>query len=88
MVLMVPYVLFNSQVMGASEDMYLFSPAIEGTPLYWWVIGLLAVALYTIFLLIYEQFALKKEDRFLNTTFQKLKNWRKKKEPQDEAKSA
>lgn len=35
MALMVPYVLFNCQVLGASEDMYLFAPAIEGTPLYW-----------------------------------------------------
>ncbi|MGN1222188.1 MAG: hypothetical protein ACI4TT_03045 [Christensenellales bacterium] len=72
MALMVPYVLFNSQVLGASEDMYLFAPAIEGTQLYWWLIGILATLLYTVFLLIFEQFAFKKEERFLNTTINKV----------------
>lgn len=69
--LMVPYILFNTQVLGGSEDMYLFDPAIEGTPLYWWLIGILSVALYTLFLLIYEQFAFKKEERWLNNVFAK-----------------
>lgn len=75
MLLMVPYILFNSQVLGASEDMYLFSPAIEGTSLYWWAIGLLAICIYTIFLLIYEQFAFEKQSRWLNTTYNKIRNY-------------
>lgn len=75
MALMVPYVLFNSQVLGASEDMYLFAPAIEGTSLYWWLIGILAIVLYTIFLLIFEQCAYKKEDRFVNQTYYKIKTY-------------
>lgn len=71
--LLVPYVLFQSQVFGAHEAMYLFEPAIEGTPFTWWVIGLLAILVYTIFLTIYEQFAYVKEERFLNNLILKIK---------------
>ncbi|MGN1222077.1 MAG: hypothetical protein ACI4TT_02450 [Christensenellales bacterium] len=66
--LMVPYILFNTQVLGASEDMYLYSPAIPGTMLYWWLIGLLAILLYTVFLLIFDVCAYKKEERWTHKT--------------------
>ena len=52
-----------------------FSPAIEGTSLYWWAIGLLAICIYTIFLLIYEQIAFKKQSRWLNTIYNKIRNY-------------
>lgn len=87
LIAMVPFILFTTQVFGVGEDMYLTRPAVEGTMLYWWVIGILAIIIYTIFLLIYEQFAYKKEERFVYITYHKLKEKFSKKKKEDKPES-
>ena len=59
---MVVYAVFGNSVMGQSNNMYLNAPLLEGTPLTWWLVGILFILLYTIILQIYEMITLNKNE--------------------------
>ncbi len=67
------YGIFMISIVGKSDAMYIYSPLIEGTIFNWPFVGALFIVLYTIALIIYEQFALKKEDRWAYKTYVKIK---------------
>ncbi len=67
------YGIFMISIIGKSDAMYIFHPLIEGTIFNWLFVGVVFILLYTAVLLVYEQIALKKEDRWLYQTYIKLK---------------
>ncbi|MDD4351059.1 MAG: YwaF family protein [Clostridia bacterium] len=67
------YGIFNITVLGKTNSMQIYEPLLEGTPFTWFFTGMLFIILYTAFLIVYEYFAYKKEDRTWHT-WKKIKN--------------
>lgn len=63
--IMVVYGVFSNQVFDYSNNMFLNSPLIEGTPLTWWLTGILMMVIAIIISLIYEAITLKWYDQSL-----------------------
>ena len=63
--IMVVYGVFSNQVFGYSNNMYLNSPLLDGTPLTWWLTGLLMMVIAIGISLIYEAITLKWRDQSL-----------------------
>lgn len=57
------YGIFNITILGHSDSMQIYKPLLEGTPFTWFFTGILFILLYTMFLVVYELCAYKKEDR-------------------------
>lgn len=71
------YGAFQIGILKRSNSMQIMKPLISGTALNFALVGFLFVVLYTVFLLVYERFALPKEDRFthrLPTYIKNIKN--------------
>lgn len=58
---MMCYGLFNIKIRGRNDSMYINSSVIAGTKLNWFYMGLIFLAVYTIFLLIFDAIKNKKE---------------------------
>lgn len=63
--IMVVYGVFSNQVFGYSNNMFLNSPLLEGTPLTWWLTGILIMIIAIIVSLIYEAITLKWHEQSL-----------------------
>lgn len=61
--------VFGNNVLGQNNNMYLNAPLISGTPLTWWLVGLLILVLYTIILTVYEMVTLQKNEWFWTKLF-------------------
>lgn len=59
---MVVFAVFGNSVLGQSNNMYLKAPLLPGTPLTWWLVGILFLILYTIILQIYEMCTLPRAE--------------------------
>lgn len=66
---MVVYAVFGNSVLEQSNNMYLNAPLLQGTPLTWWLVGILMIVLYTIILQIYEMFTLPGKEWFVVKIF-------------------
>lgn len=71
---MVVIAVFGNNVLNQSNNMYLNAPLISGTPLTWYLVGILFIILYTIILQIYEMFTLKKCDWTIVKFIRYIKN--------------
>ena len=67
------YGIFMISMLGHNDAMYIYHPLIEGTIFNWVFVGAMFIILYTIALIVYEQISLKKEDRWVQKTYNKLK---------------
>ena len=71
---LITYGVFTLKMLGKSYDsMNINSPLLKGTFLNWFYLGLLFLALYTVFLLIFDTIKNKKQC-FVVTVFNKIKN--------------
>lgn len=68
---LVTYGLFNIKIRGKSDSMNINSPLIKNTPFNWFYLALMFIAVYTIFLLIYDAIVNKK-NCFVITTYKKV----------------
>lgn len=68
------YGIFMISMLGHNDAMYIYHPLIEGTIFNWVFVGAMFIILYTIALIVYEQISLKKEDRWVQKTYNKIKN--------------
>lgn len=59
---MVVFAVFGNSVLGQSNNMSLKAPLLPGTPLTWWLVGILFLILYTIILQIYEMCTLPRAE--------------------------
>ena len=62
---MVAYGVFSNQVFGYSNNMFLNSPLIDGTPLTWWFVGVAMILIAIVVAIIYEAITLKWHDQSL-----------------------
>ena len=65
---------FGNSVLDQYNNMYLNAPLLSGTPLTWWLVGLLMIIVYTIILQIYEMIALQKNEWSVIKLYSRLKN--------------
>ncbi|MBR6737296.1 MAG: hypothetical protein IKL82_02905 [Clostridia bacterium] len=73
---LVTYGLYNVKILNR-ESMSINSPLIAGTPFNWFYLGLIFIAVYTVFLLVFDIVKYKK-DCLVVTAFNKIKNFFKK----------
>ena len=59
---MVVFAVFGNSVLGQYNNMYLKAPLLPGTPLTWWLVGILFLILYTIILQVYEMCTLPRAE--------------------------
>ena len=72
---LITYGVFTLKMLGAGYDsMHINSPLLSGTFLNWFYLGIIFLAIYTIFLLIYDTIKNKKQC-FIVTTFNNIKNY-------------
>lgn len=69
--------VFNIKFRGKSDSMSINSPLLSGTNLNWFYVGLIFLALYTVFLLVYDTIKNKKQG-FICQTYFRILNWFKK----------
>lgn len=71
---LITYGVFTLKMLGKGYDsMNINSPIIKGTPFNWFYLGLMFIAVYTVFLLIYDAIVNKKQC-FIVVTFNKIAN--------------
>lgn len=75
---MMCYGLFNIKIRGRADSMYINNPVLAGTKLNWFYMGLMFLAVYTLFLLIFDTVK-KKKDCFVVQTAKKVAGYFKKK---------
>ena len=68
---MVVVAVFGNTVLEQSNNMYLNAPLISGTPLTWWLVGILILVLYTIILTVYEMITKPKNEWFWTNLFKR-----------------
>lgn len=64
------YGLFNLKIRGRADSMYINNPVLAGTKLNWFYLGLIFLAVYTIFLLVYDGIKNKKDCLVVKTAKQ------------------
>ena len=77
------YGLFNLKIRGRSDSMYINNPVLAGTKLNWFYLGLIFLAVYTVFLLVFDAIKNKKEC-FVVQTAKAVAGWFKKKHALEE----
>lgn len=73
------YGLFNIKIRGRGDSMFINNPILAGTPFNWFYTGLMFLAVYTIFLLIFDAIQNKK-NCFVVRTYNTVLGWFKRKE--------
>lgn len=68
---LITFGVFNIKIRGLGDSMNINSPIISGTPFNWFYLGLMFLAVYTIFLLIYDT-VINKKQGFIVTTYNKV----------------
>ena len=68
---LITFGVFNIKIRGLSDSMNINSPIIAGTPFNWFYLGIIFLAVYTVFLLIYDTIKNKKQG-FIVTTANKI----------------
>ncbi len=71
---MIVYAEIGNSVLGQSNNMYLNKPLLSGTPLTWYLVGLLTIVTYTFIIQIYEMCTLPFKEWTITRFFGKFKH--------------